>query len=205
MKLGNIRQLFGVLCVCALGTSAAQAAMYQVSVDTSSLAGSNGYLDLQLNPADVSAPTATAAISNLQGSLTLLAAADVAGGAGGALPGVVSLNNSSAFNDYFQSVQFGNVFSVILDINGDFLTQPSLLGTSFALSLYAADGINPLLSTDASGALVIFALANQAITFQTFADTNGTHAAQVAPVPLPAGVWLLLSGLLGIARLTRKR
>lgn len=198
-------KLIPALLLCVLSLSAADAATYQVTVDTTALTGSVGYLDLQFNPADTSAPAATADISNLQGTLSLLATADLIGDVMGTLPAAVSFTNSTAFNDYFQSVQFGSVFSVMLDIDGDFLTQPSLLGTSFSLSLYAADGINPLLSTDASGALVIFELANQTITAQTFADDNGIHAAQVSAVPLPAAVWLLISGLLGVGGFTRRR
>lgn len=205
MKLTTINKLFRALLLCVLCMPAAHAAMYQVTVDTSSLTGTAGYLDLQLNPADTSAPAAVVDVANLQGNLTLLAMPDVFGEVTGVLPSMVTLTNSAAFNDYFQSVQFGNVFSVMLDIDGDFLTQSSLLGTSFALALYAADGISPLLSTDSSGALVIFELANQAVAYQTFADNNGVHSAQVATVPLPAAAWSLLSGLLGIARFARRR
>lgn len=205
MKFVSINKLFPALLLCLLCIPAVHAATYQVTVDTSSLEGTNGYVDFQLNPADISAPGAIAEVSNLQGSMVLFSNPDIFGDISGALPGTLTLSNGTAFNDYFQAVQFGHSFSFTLDIGGEFLTQPSLLGSSFALSLYAVDGVNPLLSSDVSGAVAIFELANQSVAFQTFADSNGTHAAQVSTVPVPAAGWLLLSGLLGMCGFARRR
>lgn len=204
-RLSRLLLCKALLLCCALCSPSAFAAMYQVTVDTSSLAGTTGYLDIQLNPADTTAPAATAAVSGLTGDLTLLDSAVMEGDASGSLSGTVTLGNSSAFNDYFQQVEFGSVFSILIDIDGDFLSESSLLGSALALSLYAADGATSLLSSDVSGSLLLFDLGSTGIAYTVFADDNGNFAAQVAPVPLPAGVWLLLSGLLGMARVARRR
>lgn len=196
-RSGALVRLF--LLVCAgLCSSATFAQTFLITVDTSEIAGTNGYVDFQFNPADVSAPGASASISG--GSITLFGAPAIEGSVVGTLPGTVSLLNSTAFNDYFHAVEFGDAFSFQVQFSGDFAVEPSLLATSFALSLYAADAMSPLLTNDVSGSIVRFELASSGVTFETF-----TPSVQVTPVPLPAAAWLLLSGLTGLIGVSRSR
>ena len=56
-----MKLLHVVLMVCAgLFASVASAESFLVTVDTSELAGSNGYVNFQFNPADLGAPAAAA-------------------------------------------------------------------------------------------------------------------------------------------------
>lgn len=198
-RSGVLVRLF--LLVCAgLCSSATFAQTFQITVDTSEIAGTNGYVDFQFNPADVIAPGASASISAWGGSITLFGAPAIEGSVVGTLPGTVSLLNSTAFNDYFHAVEFGDAFSFQVQFSGDFAVEPSLLATSFALSLYAADAMSPLLTNDVSGSIVRFELASSGVTFETF-----TPSVQVTPVPLPAAAWLLLSGLTGLIGVSRSR
>src|SRR3954470_2669434 len=81
--------------------------LYNVTVDTTSLLNTSGYIDFQLGPSGNS-QSATASILNfsangpLNGSDIFLA-----GGANATLPGVVSIGNSAQFNNYFEAITFG--------------------------------------------------------------------------------------------------
>lgn len=204
-SIAAITQAVLLICV-GLCSASALAETYRVVVDTNALNGTNGFLDFQLNPANLSAPSGAAQITDFIGSVSLLSAPLIEGNVAGLLPGAITLANSTPFNDYFQSVQFGNSFSFTLDFSGDFLSLPSLSGTSFALSLYGADAVTPLLTTDVSGSVLRFELAASNATFETFPATiGGAPIVQVAPVPLPAAAWLLLSGVIGLARMARRK
>ena len=189
-----------VLCL-QLFSARASAVPFLISVDTSPLQGSSGFLDLQFNPADVGTPGALATLSAFAGNLGLVGAPTLDGAASGTLPGALLLGNTAPFNAYFQAVQFGSLFSFVVDFTGDFLTQSSLLGTSFSVGLLN-DGLAPLLTNDVSGSLLRFELQAGNVTFQAF-QANGRVAASVTPVSLPAsstlfaiGMLLLLAGVL---------
>jgi hypothetical protein len=208
--LMNRKQIIkhAVLGAALLCAQSVLAASFKIDVDTSPLSGSNGFLDLQLNPSDGSAPRAIANVGSLLGSISLTGAPATTGDVIGALPGTVALANSAAFNDYFQPVQFGTSFSLLVDFADDFLTQPSFSSSVFALSLYDSTGASPLLTTDPTGSLALFQLDFDGITFQTFPVAPGAiSAAQVSPtaVPLPATAWLFLLGLLPMFSLQRSR
>lgn len=189
-----------LLLICAvLGSNPALAQVFQVTVDTRSIAGTTGYVDFQLNPADLSAPEVGASILDWAGSITLLGAPIVEGSVTGSLPETVQLGNSTAFNDYFHEVEFGDTISFLVEFTGN-SPLPASLGTSFALALYGADAVSPLLSDDISGSLIRFELASGDPSYQAF-----TSLAQVTPVPLPAAAWLLLSGLTGLISVSRRR
>ncbi len=193
------RAVVGVTLSLLLSLSTAHADMlYHVNIDTSALNGGSGYIDLQFNSGDSSAPAATALLSGFAGSITLLPSVVNEGDVSGALPATLVFANSTAFNDVFQSVLFGNDFSFDISFGGDFLNAGGSIGTSFALSLYAQDGFTTLLTTDPNGTLLTTELAPGGIvTNTTFAaDALGSPSVvAVTPVPLPAALWLLLGGL----------
>ena len=193
-----------MLLICAvLGSSSALAQIFEVTVDTRAIAGTTGYVDFQLNPADISAPEVGASILDWADSITLLGAPVIEGSVTGALPDTVRLSNSAALNDYFQAVEFGDAIRFVVEFTGNPPFPSVRLGTSFALALYGEDAVSPLLSGDISGSLVRFELALGNISYETFSSV-----AQVSPVPLPAAAWLLLSGLsglIGVSRVRRQR
>lgn len=106
----------------AFADSAAQAAVsYLFTVDTSSIAGTAGYLDMQLS-ADVNAPLRQTLLAQVSGFSTDGALGgedpyttvtggfpDILGNLSGTLPGVVKFTDPADVNtnDYFQSITFG--------------------------------------------------------------------------------------------------
>lgn len=192
------------LLLCLLAGQAS-AVPFLISVDTTPLQGASGFLDLQFNPADAGSPAAVASVSAFAGNLGLVGAPQPEGNVGGVLPGAVQLGNSTAFNSYFQAVQFGTLLRFIVDFTGDFMTQPSLFGTSFSVGLFN-DALQPLLTNDVSGSLLRFELLAGRVTFEAF-EVNGRASATVTPIPLPAtgglfalGALLLLLGRMGMRR-----
>ncbi len=198
MNFLNPTRLVAALSLLLSLSTAHAAMLYHVSVDTSAVNASSGYIDLQFNPGDSSAPAATALLSGFGGSITLLPTVTTDGAVTGVLPGSLTFANSTAFNDVFQSVLFGSNFSFDISFDGDFLNASGSTGTSFVVGLYAADGMTSLLTTDLNGTVLTSELVpGGVVTHTTFAaDVLGSPSVvAVTPVPLPAGVWLLLSGL----------
>ena len=194
------------LLLSSFGPSLAQAdfVTYQVSVDTSGITGQAGNLDFQFNPGDSSAEVATASVTNFQtvgGILSQPAA--LTGDAVGSLPGTLTLDNGTAYNDAFQGFTYGNTFSFLLTLSGQAIDSPGgTFGSSFALSLYDASGITPLLTTDPNGSVLTVNLnADGTTSAETFPQslTNSTSiviANQSNMVPEPSSYLLFIIALL---------
>ncbi len=194
-----------LLLLGLLGPGSAHAGLsFNVSVDTSSLSMQPGFLDFQFNPGDSSALAATASVTLFQTvGGTLSQPATLTGDAAGSLPGALTLNNGTAFNDAFQGFTFGDSFGFTLTLSGPAIDSPAgTTGSAFALSLYAADGVTPLLTTDPNGSVATIDLnANGTASVFTFSQspTDSTPAATVtsaSTVPEPS---TLVLGLFAVA------
>ncbi len=186
--------MMGVIVALAAPVHAATVE-YDVALNTSSLTGTSGYLDLQFNPGTIpGTPGAQATISRFGGDAILqnLGPTNGTGDVTGALPGDLAFHNTTQFNDFFQQVTFGSSTSFHLNFNGAFLTALSGAHTAFSVSLYDADGVTPLLTTDPSGALMIFDLAPGG---GVAPDIFNPSVVTVAAVPLPAAAVLFPTGL----------
>jgi hypothetical protein len=129
--------LFGV-GLMASARPAEAAVTYFVTVNTSSVNGTSGFLDFQFNPGNVTTQAATATISNFKGGM-LAAAPAITGNVSGMLPGTVMFGNSTALNDYFQKVTYGAAFSFQLTLSGPALDTPN--GTATAGTIFGV-GLN---------------------------------------------------------------
>ena len=139
---------FAFACA-ALPRASAATITYLVTANTSSVLGQSGYLDLQLEPGPSPTNLATAGVTGFATDGALNGAATLTGDVTGQLPGEVSFDNQTVFNDYFQAGTFGTTESFDVTLSG-----PTPLGagpSAFNIAFYASDGSTPLLTTSADG------------------------------------------------------
>ena len=149
------RAFLGVISLAALlSIPSAAAVQYAVTIDTSSVAGTNGYVDLQLNPGNATSQPVTARITNLSiagGALT--GTAQITGDVTGAPPAPIIMNNSTPLNEDFQPVTFGSSVTFLVELSGPGIDAPNgtaTAGTTFSVSLYD-QGQNAILTDQVFG------------------------------------------------------
>lgn len=185
------------LLAMALGITLAlpaHAETWQIDIDTASLAGINGSLDLQLNPGASDAQPVQVQIGHFSTDAAL-GGGVVDGAVSGSLTGVLVLDNTEALNAWLQSLVFGSHIAFTLDIDAA-LTAGS--GSSFAALLWDAD-FNPLLSASGEDAALRINLAPTSAP-----DWISSSAVAVSAIPEPAIAFSLMAGL-GLVGLIVKR
>jgi MYXO-CTERM domain-containing protein len=185
----------------------AASVIFAISVDTTEIDGSSGYLDLQFNPGTGS-QRASAFISNLSGG-TPTGSAVLSGGASSVLPGAIEIDNTGAFNDYFQSVTFGSDLFLEVAFSGDAIDNPNS-GNSFDLGIASDNGGDPFSSAPyLYDNFSTFGNPDSAVhidlepdllnpgSLQINTDTGATGNVSVVPEPAPG--WLVAVALLALA------
>lgn len=222
-------------CALALCASAAQAAVtYRFSVDSSSIAGTDGFIELQFanGGAFGVAQEATATISDFQTVGGLFTEADpysasdlggpnVLGHVSGTLPGAVTMSDitQAGIDDYLHSFRFGQSFSFLLTLAGPAvdasacgpLDNCSLPG--FSLDLLNASGTGFLLTGDPTGQTAFGWLLGQVEVNRDGSTSpiiypgpgGGASALSISEVPEPATWALMLLGFGGMGALARRR
>jgi pimeloyl-ACP methyl ester carboxylesterase len=189
------------LCVPLLS---ADTLSYQFDINTSSLDGTAGFLDIQFNPG----PSADAAEASVfafstDGTLYSSPLAGNSGDATGTLPGDLTLQNDTVFNDVFTGIDFGTIIQFDVTFSGIAVTNPSATGSgsTFSVGLYDSTASNPLLTSDPSGALAIVNVGpDGSIVASALPDENGGPSDATitplgaSPIPEPASFVLLLTG-----------
>ena len=184
------RALLALALVCGTGAAVA-GPIYQVTVNTTSLAGSNGYLDFSFLALGSAAP-AFATLSNFTGAL----GADVipTGDVAGTPPGTVTIGNTTGFNDLLQGVTFGGLFTFDLSFTAD----DGIAGSTFSVAL-----VNGSITDFAGYAGNILDIA-----LQPGAPTSVNAVAgfaNVNVVPEPSDLPLMVSGLALMGWATRRK
>ena len=173
-----------------LPSDQADFADYRIAIDTSDLAGMNGYVSLQFNPATSSgAQAAEASLSDFDlggGAVFLPAEAD--GGASGGLDALVSIHNVDQLNRLVQPVIFGDTLQFSVRLSGEAIANPSdgIFASSLAVQLLGDDAATPLLTDDPTGAVAAIDVLRDGTTRSaTFADpSTGQSFARVAALTI---------------------
>ncbi len=184
-------------------------ASYNVSIDTTSLSGRQGYLYLAYIPFG-SAVDSFAMVSGYAGGM--LAGSNssiVVDGSAvyGQLPGNVYFYNATANNDYNHGVTFGNSINFSLTLSRYASGGDAGDSSTFSLGLFADEnGETPLtnvlgLNNTTPGILFTVSLFNDGATSTEILASE----ADVTPTPIPAAFWLLGSGLAGLAGAARRK
>jgi len=105
-----MKLLLTVLLLCGAWKALAQPITYDVSVNTSSIAGTNGSLDFNFNPGPLVTQAASLQILGFATGPTdgtLAGGPTLTGDITGALPGTLTFDNGTGFNDYFEGFTYG--------------------------------------------------------------------------------------------------
>jgi hypothetical protein len=175
--------LLGVLLACGASAGAAPVT-YTVSVDTSSIHGTAGSLDFNFNPGPLVTQAASLQVLSFSGDGALSGSPSTIGHVSGTLPATVTFDNGTAFNDYFQSFNFGSTLSFNVSLFGPALSSPdgtSTSGSTFAFSMFSdRAGTHPVLTTDRVNG---FAFVVNVNLDGTTTVTNFVPGASAAPEP----------------------
>lgn len=202
----TFRQLLP-LTFCLLLAFRAEAGSIQfgVSIDTSSIAGQAGQLDLQFNPGAAGAADALLTVSNFSTDAALGGAIND-GGASGFLPGAVDIANSGVINATLQDIVYNTSISFDIELTGVAVDTPlnNGIASDFFVFLWDDDPFfpAPLLSDALFGEVLGISLLDDGSTaVSTYdADAFGTPSVvtvnpiTAASVPLPPSFYLVLIG-----------
>jgi hypothetical protein len=197
-----MQRILSIMAMIGLAMAAtASPITYTVSVNTQALAGTTGSLDFNFNPGPLVSQSAMLQILDFSGG-ALAGGPVLSGDASGSLPGTLSLDNGTGFNDYFQQFTYGPTLTFDVSLYGPALSAPdgvSSSGSTFAFSMFSdAAGTVPALTTDVSDG---FAYVVNVNLDGSTTMTNYIVNSAVAPEP----VTLFLVGISLLARTLRRQ
>lgn len=205
-----MKKLLAVLIFAAFSTAFA-GPMYQVSVDTTSIAsGTDGFLAFNFSPGLFDTQAAWASILLFAPAGSLTEPGTITGVVTGNLnPGPLTLFNTDANNDYFVPFHFDLTgITFVLSFAGPGADSPSgaTSGSTFSFGLFDGDE-NPLATNDPNGYAFTIDLNPDGTTTPTLfaGGVDGEPpVTTLGAVPEPATGLLLAGALAALLRLRRR-
>lgn len=199
-QIFRIAVLPALLALLPAGPLFAGPIAYLVTVNTGAISGTSGFLDFSFAPG-FDSQSAFASIGSFvtDGSLSGLPVVSV--GVSGVLPGTITIDNSTAFNDYYQGFEFGTTIQFLLSFGGPAVTSPdgTSSGSTFGFGMFDSTGTIPLLTTDPFGNTFTVDVNPDGSTTPTTFPADALGAPPVATLesttPEPASCALLAFGL----------
>ena len=206
-----MKLLLTILLLCGAWKALAQPITYDVRVNTSSIAGTNGSVDFNFNPGPLVTQAASLQILGFATGPTdgtLAGGPTLTGDITGALPGTLTFDNGTGFNDYFEGFTYGKNLLFDVSLYGPALSSPngtSTSGSTFAFSMFSnAAGTIPALTTDTTDG---FAFKVDVNLDGTTTVTNFSSQTTIGVVPEPSTLALLGTGIVlsGALRFQQQR
>ncbi len=148
----NRSLLFGVSFLWVTALVFADPITYDVTVNTSSISGTAGSLDLNFNPGPFATQSASLQILGFNSDGSLADTPSLTGDVAGTLPSTLTFDNGGGFNDYFTGFTYGSKLSFKVSFYGPALSAPdevSTSGSAFSFSMFSdAAGTIPILTSD---------------------------------------------------------
>jgi hypothetical protein len=184
--------------------------IYNIAVNTSSISGTAGSLDLNFNPGPLVSQAASLQVLNFMSNGVPAGACPCStGDVSGQLPGTLMFDNGTVFNDYFDGFTFGSSLSFQLRFYGPALNAPdgvSTSGSAFAFSMFSdTGGTIPALTTDTTDGFAFLVNLNLDGTTTLTNFSTQVDAGAASAVPEPATWALLLISTVAIIALSRRR
>ena len=194
-------QLLAISLLLA-GSAAYADVVVQVDANTSSIDGTMGSVDFQFNPGALSFQQATVTISNFttDGSFdgTQQDFGDVTGGP---ITSPITITNTDADNEDFETFTFGRTLQFDLTFSGPAVTAPN--GSSLSTSVFTFS-----MFSDPAGTIPALTSNPNGVAAMVTVNLDGTITAQaVSPyvsVPEPTYAWLAGGALLLLGALRRR-
>jgi hypothetical protein len=204
---GSIVAVASILALCAPGRAQS---VFDVTLDTTGLSGSTGFLAFDFIDGDGVNNNTVSITSFLTDGVLAGTTNDNTGGASGDLPGDLSITDSSFFNESLRGLTYGTSLSFRVTVSEAFAD-----GTPDQFSFFLLDvlGISSVVATsDPTGANSVFVVDVTGIpggSLQAFTTTAPGVSFQIAPLqssaPEPGTIGLVGMPLFGLFLAKRTR